>query len=360
MRIAHVVVIPSPCRASPSSTGRGLPLVLAPRRRHASWVYPRQAVPRPLLQLAELQDGALSREQALGLGLTDHVISRLLASGTWQPLGAGIYLTSPGPVPWLAAAWGGLLVGGSRARLGPQASGHLHGLIDAPDVVDVLVPLTGPHRASGPWSFLRERPGARSSRTVGSPPRLPVEDAVLDLAAGADPTEVVRLVTRAVQRRGTRASRTAVALESRRRHPHRTLLQGLLGDVAAGAESALELSYLRDVERPHGLPRGHRQASRRGLPYASDVGYDEWHLLVELDGRLGHDDEGRFRDMWRDNQFTVRALLTLRYGWFDVVDRPCAVAAQVGTVLVQRGWSGSLTRCPRCRAATDLDLMATA
>jgi hypothetical protein len=183
---------------------------------------------------------------------------------------------------------------------------------------------------------------------------------VLDLAAAGGPSVVVLLVTRAVQRRGTRASRLAVALAERRRHPHRKLIQGLLGDVAAGAESALELDYLRDVERAHGLPKGVRQASRRGLPYVSDVGYDEWRLLVELDGRLGHEGEGRFRDMWRDNRFALEALLTLRYGWFDVVDRPCAVAAHVASVLVHRGWSGLLGRCPRCRNAADLDLLATA
>jgi hypothetical protein len=47
------------------------------------------------------------------------------------------------------------------------------------------------------------------------------------------------------------------------------------------------MRFLHDVERPHGLPRGDRQQSRRGLPYASDVGYDDYQLLVELDGRKG-------------------------------------------------------------------------
>lgn len=324
-------------------------------------MYARQPVPDTLLRLADLQDGALSRVQVLGHGLTSHVLARLLRSGAWQQLGGGVYATSPGPVPWKTRAWGGVLLGGPDSRLGPQASGYLHGLLpEAPGVVDVLVPMTGPHRSTGPWVFVRERPGVRSPRSVGSPSRLTIEDTVLDLAAPASPTEVVRLVTKAVQRRGTRASRIAVALDERQRHPHRRFMQGLLGDVAAGAESRLELSYLRDVERAHGLPQGIRQASRRNLPYASDVGYDEWKLLVELDGRLGHEGEGRFRDMWRDNQFLLEALLTLRYGWIDVVDRPCAVAAQVATILIRRGWTGVPTRCPRCRHATEADLLAAA
>jgi hypothetical protein len=185
-----------------------------------------------------------------------------------------------------------------------------------------------------------------------------VEDTVLELAAGASPREVVHLVTRAVQLRRTRASRLATALADRPRHPQRRLMHDLLGDVAAGAESPLELTYLRDVERAHDLPEGHRQRSRRGLPYLSDVGYDEWSLLVELDGRLGHEGEGRFRDMDRDNRFALAALLTLRYGWVDVLDRPCEVAAQVAAVLIRHGWPGLPNRCPRCRGAADSDLWA--
>jgi hypothetical protein len=84
------------------------------------------------------------------------------------------------------------------------------------------------------------------------------------------------------------------------------LLGVLLSDVGAGAESPLELTYLWDVERAHGLPVGRRQASRLGLPYASDVSYDAFGLLVELDGRLGHDGAARFRDMQRDNRFSSR------------------------------------------------------
>jgi hypothetical protein len=80
------------------------------------------------------------------------------------------------------------------------------------------------------------------------------------------------------------------------------------------------------------------------------VGYDGYTLLVELDGRLGHEGAGRFRDLRRDNDFALRSLITLRYGWWDVVERPCEVAWQVATVLRSRGWEGVPTRCHRCRS----------
>jgi hypothetical protein len=112
------------------------------------------------------------------------------------------------------------------------------------------------------------------------------------------------------------------------------------------------------VERPHGLPVGDRQQSRLGLPYCSDVGYNEFQLLVELDGRAAHDGVGRFRDMRRDNRFAFADWLTVRYGWYDLTHRPCGVAFQVASVLIRRGWSGLPTRCPQCANAFEDDLVA--
>jgi hypothetical protein len=84
------------------------------------------------------------------------------------------------------------------------------------------------------------------------------------------------LITTAVQRRMTTARRLRRELDGRARQRHRALLLDLLFDVGVGAESPIELRYLRDVERPHGLPKGTRQQSRSGLPYLTDVDYEEY------------------------------------------------------------------------------------
>lgn len=119
-------------------------------------------------------------------------------------------------------------------------------------------------------------------------------------------------LTTAVQQRLTTPELVLRETASRARVTHRQLMLDLLTDVAAGAESALEVSYLRDVERAHGLPRGRRQLQRLGLPCHCDVGYDEFQTLVELDGRDGHVGSGRFRDMLRGNTFAAALWLTLR------------------------------------------------
>jgi hypothetical protein len=319
-------------------------------------VHPRQAVPDTLIRLARLQAGALSREQIRAHGLSDDVLQRL-ASDQWQRLGRGVYFTANSTPPWEAIAWGGVLAGGDRARLGPRASGWLHRLVEVPPrPVDVLVPHARGSRPTDLWAFQRERPGARSGRTQGSPPRLGAEDTILDLAAGAEcEADIISALAVAAQRRITTPDRLLLALECRRRQPHRALLRAALGDVAEGAQSVLEVRYLRCVERAHGLPRGRRQHRLVGLRHRIDVEYEECALLVEVDGAIFHDGEARFRDLDRDNVHALRNRLTLRYGWFDLVDHPCRVAAQVAGVLTLRGWTGVPSRCHLCRRLAPQD-----
>ena len=284
-------------------------------------VHARMTISTELSRLADLQAGVVTTKQAVGLGQSRHSLARLVGSGQWRRLATGLYLTVPVAVDFPVLAWGGVLLGGDGARLGPRASGFLHGLLDtSPDVVDVLVQAGRRVRVTGPWVFIRDNSSGRSALTVGSPPKLGLEEAVIDLAAQCRGSDVVGVVTRAVQTRRTTASRLAIALAGRERHRHRELLNAMLNDVAAGAES-VELMYLRDVERPHRLPVGRRQRTRLGLPYCSDVGYDEYLLLVELDGRDGHEGVGRFRDMRRDNRFAASGFTTLRF-WVLRRSRP--------------------------------------
>ncbi len=292
----------------------------------------------------------MGREQVLGHGFSEAGIVRLLREQTWRPVARGVYFTRDAPPPWVASAWAGVLLGGDRARLAGLAAARLHGLTeDEPDEITVLVPYG--HSVStvcGAWRFRRERPGARSGKTAGSPPRTTVEDTVLDLVAQAAGARVAEhWVTTAVQKRLTTSARLRRAAAARHFLPRRSLLAVLLDDVAEGARSPLELDFLRDVERAHGLPQGVRQARQRGTEV--DVWYEDFGVVAELDGRAGHVGSARFRDMHRDNAALVEGLLSLRFGYGDVSDGPCLVARQLAQVLNARGWTGLLAPCPRCR-----------
>jgi hypothetical protein len=313
-------------------------------------VHSREQPTPGLRRLAYVQDGVLTREQALGLGLGRHALSRLLGEQQWQVLAPGVYLTTNGVASWRALAWAGVLIGGDDARLGGTAAGYLHGLTSIePRPLLVLIPHRSRLRSRDHWSFQRERPGSRSSRATGNPPRLLVEDTVLDLCATGGADDAVTWLTAAVRDRLTTPARLVRALRGRARHPHRELLLGLLADVDTGVESYLELLYLRDVERSHGLPQGERQLRSVDGRIRSDVIYREQRVVVELDGLLFHDGMDRFRDMWRDNVATLDDWLTLRYGAWHLTHQPCEVGDQVADFLVRRGWTGLPTRCPRCR-----------
>jgi hypothetical protein len=304
-------------------------------------------------ELAADQEGVVSRAQLLTIGATRTEISTRLEAGIWRSALRRTYVTHSGPLSYRARVWSALLYVGDGAMACLETAAYLHRLTDAPpDHVHVLLPAD---RRVMPQSGLQLHLATHASERLqvgSSPARTTVEDTVLDLIETKKrPDEVVGLLTSGCQRRLTTPARILVASERRKKIAWRPLLREVLRDVTQGAESALEVRYLRDVERAHGLPRGTRQVVvvTAQCRQTDDVHYEEFGVVVELDGIANHDGEHVFRDMARDNATVVRRQLALRYGWRDVFGRPCATAEQVATVLQQRGWEGKLRRCPRCR-----------
>jgi very-short-patch-repair endonuclease len=188
------------------------------------------------------------------------------------------------------------------------------------------------------------------------PPQTRVEETVLDLVDRARTLDdALGWVTRAGGRRLTTPARLRNAMARRAKLRWRPELAAAVRDVADGCHSVLELRWLRDVERAHGLPRGERQVvrARRGGRWYDDVRYRRYRTRVELDGRVAHPTERRFRDRRRDNAAAAEGDVVLRYGWPDVAGDPCACARQVATVLRHHGWTGLLRPCrPGCPIMT--------
>jgi very-short-patch-repair endonuclease len=118
----------------------------------------------------------------------------------------------------------------------------------------------------------------------------------------------------------------------------------------AGVLSVLEFRYVRDVERRHHLPAAERQASFRQNRRAGyrDALYRDFGVAVELDGRLAHPADRKWRDARRDNIAAAGGIITLRFSWQDVTTRPCDVAAQVAAVLRRRGYTAARPCSPAC------------
>ena len=301
------------------------------------------------------QAGVISRRQLQEAGFAAHDIRRMVRRRELARVHQGVYVDHTGAPTWVQRAWAAVL-------FATPAAVALESAIRAVDGTGRAGTSSGPiHIAIDRKRTVVAPEGVRIHRLSdlerrvlwhASPPRVRLEHALLDVAAGA-PSDYQAIATLAdgIQSRRTTGPRLAAALAERRRIPRRGFLTAVVADLGAGTCSALEHGYLTKVERPHGLPEASRQArdATRG-PIYRDVDYDPVPLLVELDGRLFHDNAvARDRDLERDLYATVDGHTTARVGWGQVFERPCLTAELIGALLIQRGWAGALRRCRACR-----------
>lgn len=309
-----------------------------------------------LRHLTGVQDGVVSRRQVLELGGSDHDLARMLRRRELVRLHPGVFVDHTGPPSRAQRAWGGVLLHWPAVLTHEWALPATMGCATGP--VQVAIDL----RRS-----VRPVPGVRARRTAGlderadwlrSPPKMRLEHAALDVAAGLPQTaRAFQLLAQVCQTRQTTPARIRSALATRRGLPHGALFGDLLVDLGAGACSVLERDYLHRVERPHGLPAASRQgrAASAGRIVYRDALHAAHALVVELDGRAFHDDPvSRDADAERDLVAAVESdLQSVRLTYGQVLDHPCRTAARIAALLERRGWLGPFRACPRCPSALD-------
>jgi hypothetical protein len=314
-------------------------------------------LPPTFRNLAQRQEGVVSRPQTLQAGLSADMIKSRIRSGWWRPIHHGVYLTFTGAPGHGAQLWAALLRAGPGAVLSHETAAELQRLADKPaDSIHVTIPWQRRIKAVEGVSLHRCTRASEVVLGYGRPPRTKVEETVLDLTHAATTfDEVCGWVTRAFARDLTDAARLGAAMAQRPRLRWRADLYELITTASSGDHSVLEYRYGRDVERAHGLPMSVRQVpfkdpdGRRGR---RDRLYRDYGVVVELDGRLAHPAEAQWRDKARDNAAAVDGQQTLRYGWTEVTRLACKTAAQVAQVLRVHGWDGLPRPCsPGCPVA---------
>jgi hypothetical protein len=309
-------------------------------------------LPSEFHELAEHQLGIVSRDQVLQLGISRGVITSRLKRGSWQRLTPGVYATFSGAPARAAELWAAVLDCGPGAMLSHHTAAELDHLTDAASSrTHLIVPRCRRVSARPGLAIHYSERASEAVHPARRPPRTRIEETVLDLWESAPSLDdAVSWLTRGLGRRLTTQDKLRRAAQARSRLRHRGLLAELLSPDAVGQHSILEHRYVRDVERPHHLPAGTRQApARRGAAVQyRDTLYEEYGLIVELDGRLAHPEDRRWADMARDNAAAVAGLTTLRYGWLPVTTLPCEVAAEVARLLAVRGYRGARPCSPSC------------
>ena len=310
-----------------------------------------------LRDLLDQQDGVVARRQLLERGATDADIRRWVRRRDLTRVHTGVFVNHTGPLTWVNRAWAAVLFHW------PSALAHTSATNRAGEVIHVAVDSS---RTATPL------PGVRVHRLVGfdarvawnfSPPRVRFEDALLSVAADApDRVGALAVVSDACRRRQTTPARLAGTLAERDRVAHRHWLLPVLQEAADGVQSLLESSYVRHVERAHGLPRAVRQKREGtidGIVYR-DVWYERQGVLVELDGRLGHElSADKWDDQDRDLLAAVDEVLTLRLGWRHCDSTPCRTALRLALILRSRGWRGRPRPCSATCEVRDFESLWT-
>ncbi|GAA3221349.1 type IV toxin-antitoxin system AbiEi family antitoxin domain-containing protein [Pseudonocardia petroleophila] len=275
--------------------------------------------------LLERQGGVLSRDQALRAGLSRGAIDHLVRRRRWRPLHPHVYLAAGHRLDDEVAVRGAVLWAGAGAVLSGPAAAWWHGMADrAPTAVRVTVPR---HRD----------PRGRSTVDVRRRALDPVDVVqVRGIAVTARPLTVVeasvdlggRFLDRALQR-SVRFPEVYAAHCRNLGAPGSARAGQLL--IAAADRSASEAERL--------LVRMLRSSGARGwrcgFPAAGllvDIAFPAAMVAVEIDGWARHADAVRARADARRQDVLVRAGWTiLRYTWHDLVERPGAVLAEIGS-----------------------------
>jgi hypothetical protein len=310
--------------------------------------------------LMSSQGGVISRAQVLAHQGNDNVIERMLRRREWATCRPGVYVDHTGrlsPEQDRMAA----VPHAAPAALTAETALLAHGMknVSAPPRIQLAISHDRRLTRCEGIEVSRMRNFAHVVQWNRTPPQVRVEDALLVAASRrlrTSEADAVALISDACQQGLTTPPRVRDALDRHPRLRGRRFLDSLVADVAAGVHSLLEHRYLVEVERPHGLPTAERQtafavADTKGF---RDVRYPEQRLVLELDGRLGHEwAADRWADYERDVLAATTDEVTVRAGWAQVA-QPCRFATVVGRLLQARGWSGSPGRCAECPDRGDL------
>ncbi|HEU4336768.1 MAG TPA: hypothetical protein VFR45_05610 [Nocardioides sp.] len=255
------------------------------RSRHSP--HERRRVGAELTALAEVQGGVVSRAQAYAAGLTRGELRAQIRAHRWQRVWTRSVCLHTGPVSVLGRQWAAVFEGGDRAMLDGEASLVASGLSSyQPHVLRVSVPRgVKPLKGSG-LDIRRTRRWSALDRVATGVPRTRVPVAAVRAAMWArSDKQAALLLTMPVQQGLTTPEQVGRALLSVQRDRRRELMHAVVTDLLGGVRSLGELDFARAC-RLRGLPEPDRQQIRRGRDgrYYLDVSWDEFRLVVEIDG----------------------------------------------------------------------------
>lgn len=261
------------------------------------------------------QGGVISLAQLRGLGITRSQVRAHVSARRWQRVHSQVVATHTGPLSEVGVLWAAVLEGGPRAYLDGASALIAEGMSGFTwDVIRVSVPLTARARSAPGLTIRRTRrhdPGVVAASGV---PRARPDVAAVHAALWAySDKQAALLLTMPIQQRLTTAERIGQALLSVRRDSRRAFLHRTVLDLLDGVRSISEAEFAAECRR-RGLPRPTRQVVRKGKDgrYYLDVYWEEWGVVVEIDGIHHTWATNVVGDALRQNQIVLDSDVVLR------------------------------------------------
>jgi very-short-patch-repair endonuclease len=293
----------------------------------------------PAVREAELHDGVLTRTALLALGVSRQATLREVAAGRWGVHGRHTVALHNGPLSAVAHQWRAVWEVGANAALDGVTALQAAGLTGF-DSAMLHVSVPSAYRpAPVPGVRIHVVCARDESDVIGAGvPRVRPGVAVLRAAhwAGSD-RQAALLVCLAVQQRLVSGAELLRQARRRQGRTRRAFVDGVVRDVADGAQALGELDFALLCRR-RGLPEPTRQVVRRG-PRGRiylDVVWEEYGVVVEVDGAQHRQGLAVMGDNLRRNALAIDGELVLSIDLVGLRLQPEAFLDQVGQALAGR------------------------
>jgi very-short-patch-repair endonuclease len=265
---------------------------------------------------AEQQSGVLSRPQAYAAGITRWEVRANVAARRWRTFGKQSLVTYTGPLTDRSREWAAVFEAGPRGFLDGASSLKAAGLENF-DVakIRVSVPRGARVRRAKGIDIRQTRRWAADDLAPGpGVPRSRNDVAAVRGALWAVSDKQAALILAMTVQQGLATPRQLGEQMLRiRRDRRRLFLNAVVLDLLGGVRSLSELEVARECRR-RGLPEPTRQVVRRGKngTYYLDLVWEEWGVVVEVDGIHHSWAQNVISDALRQNDVTLQNARVLR------------------------------------------------
>lgn len=289
---------------------------------------------REIQRIAESQNGVVTRDQLIGVGVTDHEIVGRLREGRMRPRYDGVYYLDSVPANWLTSIRSALFACGSEAVVSHRTAAVLWGLDGVYGrMVEITVPYMDSPEPDGVIVHRTRRPNP--AEVLESLPVTAVEKLILDLASMFGDRLMQKVTRSAVRKSLTTPERLVEAIANYggrgvagTRRARRVV--ALVADDQSGSVAEIDLGALID-SCPVPAPA---QQLEIPLPDGDnaypDFSWPDRLRIIEMDGFGAHGTPEQLQhDLRRQNQLMDLGWEIRRFTPADIRDRPEEVRAEI-------------------------------